>query len=616
MPRTGQIIPEYLQPHVATYINDNTEFQEVVAGATDGVRSIHVFTSGQGRDGVLLPFTSPSDYTDEYGNPNYKLYGQPGYMPYAALSSLQAKAWCMRVMPDDATYSNVIILAKVKVDKTDASNPKLVIQHTALYHTGLKNKDEFNALTDALKKVDPDTDGFRVFPIIGTFCLGRGVYGDMFRVRVSASPQADKDNGYKNYTFEVLSSQNGLKRKELFVGSLYSDALYGQSSVFLEDVVNDTDSGSSRLGIYVCEDSIQDILDIYKTEVDPATTFDVGTFDILTGKTLSAQAIANIVIDNTSTGTIAIDNAAGTTLAGGDDGSFSSSTASDVRESAINEAYIKAFSGDMDRAILSKRRAPAELIYDANYEASVKRALIALILKRYDAFGFIDAGILNNASDAMSWSESMANLGDRIFSKECQHYKIRDPFTGKAIPMTVTYFFAQQLPLHFKQTGNQVPFVGETVAKLSGAMKNSLKPVIDADDMDIKEKLYTNRVNYFECTAENTFVRGVQGTSQMIWSDLSEENNMHVLLEMKRELETLVGSLNYNFAEPEDRQRFTERAERLFSGYQGSKVKTATVYFDMNQWETERSILHCYLAVTYRTLAKRGIIEIDINKRS
>ena len=133
--------------------------------------------------------------------------------------------------------------------------------------------------------------------------------------------------------------------------------------------------------------------------------------------------------------------------------------------------------------------------------------------------------------------------------------------------------------------------------------------------MEIKEELYTNRFNFIECVSEDTYVRAVQGTSQSTWSDLSEENNVAVLLEMKRMLEEFVSSKLYNFAEAADRIRFTEDADRMFSSFRNRKVRSFDVYFDMNAFEEERSILHCYLAVVFRTMAKRGIIEIDINKR-
>ena len=116
--------------------------------------------------------------------------------------------------------------------------------------------------------------------------------------------------------------------------------------------------------------------------------------------------------------------------------------------------------------------------------------------------------------------------------------------------------------------------------------------------------------------AEDNYVRGAQGTSQAVWSDLSEQNNVAVLLEMKRMLEEFVSANLYNFAEAEDRIRFTEDATRMFADFRGNKVNSYEVYFDMNAFEEQRSILHCYLAVVFRIMSKRGIIEIDINKRS
>ena len=132
---------------------------------------------------------------------------------------------------------------------------------------------------------------------------------------------------------------------------------------------------------------------------------------------------------------------------------------------------------------------------------------------------------------------------------------------------------------------------------------------------NVKEEFYKLRLNYYQAVAENKFIRGTQSTSQNIWSDLTEENNMIVLLEMKRKLEDMVAKLTYNLAEPEDRKRFEEDAQRMFATYPGNKIREFAVEFKMSAWEEERSILHCYLSVVFRTMVKRGIIEIDINKR-
>jgi len=612
LPAIGQIIPKYTHPHTETFINDNTVFEEIVSEPESGIRFINVFASAKGRDGVVLKKKTYTDYIEEYGKPNYKLFGQPGYMPYASLRTFQAECNCMRIMPEDAAYANVVILAKVKVDTSVVNSPKLLIRHQAVSLVGLTDAAELSVKVELLKDTDPDEDDWLTYPLFGVYVLGRGIYGNTLRIRMSASPQADIDNGYKNYRFEILDSDGGLVRKELFTGSLFTDALVGSNTLFIEELINDSETGSNKIGFYVSDNSLSEILDMYNTSVAPDANLTLQTFDIITARSMTATTLSDIVISKT-VDDVSLDDVSGILLSGGTDGSFSIDADAGTRETAIDDAYIKAFTEN--KVLLSKRRTPADLILDANYSDDVKRALISFITKRYDAYGFIDGGILETPTDAISWAESMASLSDRVFSKECNHYYIKDPFSGKSIPMTITYFYASQLPLHFKTNGNNIPFQGEKYAKLTGFVKNSLKPVIDADDDDIKEEIYNLKVNYFECIAENTFIRGVQGTSQNVWSDLSEEHNMHVLLELKRKVEALVASKSYNFAEKEDRVEFTEIAERIFSPYRGKKVREIEIYFDMNPFEEERSILHCYMAVIYKTIAKRGIIEIDINKR-
>ena len=53
MPRTGQIIPEWIQPHEAVYINDNTFFEDYTAD-NSGPTFLCVFTSPKGRNQLQL----------------------------------------------------------------------------------------------------------------------------------------------------------------------------------------------------------------------------------------------------------------------------------------------------------------------------------------------------------------------------------------------------------------------------------------------------------------------------------------------------------------------------------------------------------------------------------
>ena len=627
MPRQGQIIPEYLHPHVQTYINDNSIFEDYTASdADDAVRLLCVFASPKGEDSVIKPFTNYTAFLEEYGTPNFNLYGQPQYNAYAALRSGNAKVYCMRIMPETASYANTIISAKVKKDVNANGENIFRVKYVSEPITNLTNRDMVAASIDSIdiNPAEVDDEGYLTIPLVGVFAKGRGNYGNTLRFRITSDVLVDSENDFKNYTFEVLDSANGLVKKEFFRGSMYEAAIYLGESLFLDDVLEDSSNGSSKIASFISRNNFEILYNMYKEHVTDITGQPIGTpvpevtkfteFDFFFGRTKGNTQYKGFVIE---ADTVAFDATDGIALVGGDDAELSATATADIRQAAMDAEFIKAFNGvePYDKTIKSKRRVPCELIMDAGYSLDVKLALASLILKRYDARGILDSGLIYNMNQFRVMKYNLQEIDDRIISKEMQHYKIRDPFSGKIIPVTITYFFAENLPTHYKSFGEQIPFVGSGYAMIDDHIKNSIMPAIDADDLEVKEEIYTSRFNYIECIAENTFVRGCQGTSQTVWSDLSEENNVAVMLDMKRQLEEFVSARLYNFAEEEDRVRFTEDADRMFADYRNKKLRDFNVYFDMNAWEEERSILHCYLAITFRTLAKRGIIEIDINKR-
>lgn len=323
----------------------------------------------------------------------------------------------------------------------------------------------------------------------------------------------------------------------------------------------------------------------------------------------------------------------GVAMEGGHDGSFSSNgtvlnrtdedghpivVTDSIREAAMEAAYLMAFQQGYDKTIGSKRRAPVDLMLDANYPVSVKKAMVALALNRYDAACHLDTNLINNVDDLETmYTQSLSGLNERIVSFDAHMFKTTDPITGKVIPVTITLWLSSKYPQHFNVYGNHTPMAGEEYGLLYGFQKNSIKPVIDADDEEVKELLYDKlHMNYVECIAENTFMRGTQETSQNFWSDLSEENNMLVLLEVKRKIERLAASHRFHWSDPEDLRLFKEDCKEIFSSYQGTKCRTLDIEVSSNAWETTRYITHIYLAIVFRTFQKRAIIEIDVNPRA
>ena len=630
MPRAGQIIPEYTVPHVQTYINDNSIFTEVtdVTAADDSVRLLCVFASGKGEDNVIKKVTSLNQYLEEYGNPNFNLYGQPGYMPYTALLSGYASCYCMRVMPETALYSNVVISALGKSEvvqdpTTGADVTQFTVRFVAEQIVDFSDKDSLLLQIENLETDTPNAEGFIKYPFIAFSSKGRGVYGNNFRVRIVPETSLNDENNFVNYVFQILESENGvLLTKETFTGSLDDDAIVGNSSLLIDDAFNDPSTGSGKVVVATKASNLRALYEAYKTAIESSGTVTVSEFnnsDMLRGMTKDGSNMEGYVIDSVS---VPFDSTTGIAFTGGSDSTLAPNYVpvqpdTATRTDVLNTLYVSAFSGTLDTAINSKRRTPCELILDAGYSENVKSAMVALATKRMDARLILDAGIISSLTAARAWATSpvIQAIDSFVIDKECSHLKIRDPFTGKVVPMTYTYVLANALPRHYRTVGNQIPFVGEDYTLITGHIPNSVRPAIDADDLETKEFLYRNKVNFLECIAEDRYIHGVQNTSQHVSSDLSEGNNVAVLLDMKRELETFVSKKLYNFAEPEDRKRFTEDADELLRPYNVTKVRSFEVHFDMNAFEEERSILHCYLAVVFKTMAKRGIIEIDINKR-
>lgn len=306
----------------------------------------------------------------------------------------------------------------------------------------------------------------------------------------------------------------------------------------------------------------------------------------------------------------------GAPLSGGSDGALGADKTTSEREAALEKAYLKAFNGEFDKTILSKRRAPLVMMLDANYSFNVKSAMVALTLNRGDCTCHLDTGLIQNIADIDTYAISMNAFADRLIVKDCGMWKVIDPITGKIIPVTVTYWLSQKFPNHFYSFGNHTPMAGENYAVVTGYEKNSIRPVIDADDAELKEKIYDEyHMNYIEALDETTYVRGTQNTSQDIISDLSEENNMLVLLEIKRKLERLAASNRYNWSDPDSVRMYKEAAENIFSSYIGTKCQSLDLDISYNDWENLNYIVHVYCSVVFRMFQKISIIEIDVNPR-
>jgi hypothetical protein len=600
-------IPDYDHPFNVTLINDNSALERQGTVLPERVNFLCVFTSGKGRDNKVIKITSQSEFVKEFGKPNILKYGQPGLNAYASITDAYSHAFCMRVMPANATYSNMVIVAKYRI--VDGKMEVKLVRSTEM---ALNNGDHLEDILLQAANNEEDEAGYKAIPLVAMRCLGRGIYGDALRVRLTGIIRKKSAVDYRPYRLEVLDAEDGNNVVEMFEGCLYDHTLNNRS-LLLTDVLDGDNVYSTRIGMYINEDAFEQLFNEYKKMYEdlglecPVANHKL--FDPIYGLNNDRTVIENLVIDNSE---VALDRLDGVPMMGGNDGDFANGI--DLDGELLENLYIKAFSGDLDKTILSPRRVPVKYILDAGYPLAVKRKIVNLAIARYDAFVYLDAGIITTHDEGLIFGEDTADLNYRIVSKGYQHYQIRDPFSGKKVPVTYTYHLANQLAKHIELVGSHVPFVGERYALLTGAVKNTLLPILDEYDEDMKEQLYDLRLNYYEALAENVFARGTQVTAQDLDSDLSEEHNMVMTLEIKDIAEKETISRRYNFAEPTDRALFTQVLAERTKKYR-DVVRNIDVLYSMTAEEEARSVLHCYVEITFKTIAKSSIVEININKR-
>lgn len=340
-----------------------------------------------------------------------------------------------------------------------------------------------------------------------------------------------------------------------------------------------------------------------------------------------------------SEGVVALTDLTGVDMAGGTDGLFDTEAnrESDVTD-AINSAYEYAFDPDeiplekteeyeangwiaaVDRSIYSKTRWPIDLILDANYDYTIKNAIASLCVRRGDCMAGLDlcTGMQTNSDILNRLVFIDSATANRNCFVDAYQMKIRDPISKKIVEVTSTYWMAYAYPTNFDQNnGKHIPLAGGAYGtiEMDELVKSSIYPVFDESmDSSMMEQLADYRVNYAQVNPKNIMIRAMQSTRQDILSALSECNNMFILMDIKRDCETLCGQYSYNFLESTDLSRFNRDAEQLLTKYSQAQVRSIKATFSSTDAEQEQGILHLTIEMSHKRLIKTAIVDIYVNK--
>ena len=362
-------------------------------------------------------------------------------------------------------------------------------------------------------------------------------------------------------------------------------------------------------------------------------------FNKVTVANRSAIYRYQVEASGTSEGVVALTDLTGVDMQGGTDGLFDATkhNASDI-ETAINEAYeyafdpneipnekteeytTKGYMASVDKNIYSKTRYPVDLILDANYAYAIKNAIASLCVKRGDCMAGLDlcTGMATSEDILTRLNLIDSATANRNCFVEGYEMQIRDPISRKIVPVSATYWLAGAYPTNFDQNnGKHIPLAGGSYGtiEMDEMVKNSIFPIFDeAMDSAMMEQLANYRVNYAQINPKSVVIRAMQSTRQDILSALSECNNMFILMDIKRDCETLCGQYSYNFLETTDLSRFNRDAEQLLTKYSQAQVRSITATFSSTDAEQEQGILHLTIELSHKRLIKTAIVDIYVNK--
>lgn len=676
MPRTTQIVPQYSYPHEEVYINDNSA-QSLDDSTSSAViyPYICVFASGKGIDNKLVNIKNLATYRSMFGATNFKKYGQPQLMPEAILSQPNTNVWCMRVMPDDALYANAILSLWYKEDKEkQAFRIKFTVKYMGLdYDTELGEEGMKETLADRDSMIElanrtdgaavdgkyQDAEGYTQVPLGVFTAIGRGAYGQNLRWRIIPNTDYEKEYGVKTYTFEAIDVENGARVAATQIATIVSSTKLSET-VFINDIIDDTDVENLSIHFHIFEENVETLYEAYKAfcldvvKTNPTLDInipDIDEFDPFFGKAVKKQSVrvtpnepfitfTEKLTDDvdksadgydaakfTETDIIAIDDVSGNTLMNGSDGAFANTDVK-KRQDAIDEMYIKAFSGDVDKLILAPRRIRSTSLFDANYSMNVKIALARLALYRASSIVYLDTGIRETLgiTDIKSMETNFAPLDELvedfenfsenwIVSVNAHDYFIKEASTGKRVNVTITYWLALTDATFIQNNNSYTPHTNSN-AVLSGHIKNSLKPAIEENEGDLKEALYEARINYFEAVGENQFERATQSCYVHENSDLLEESNVKALLLWKDILTEEARKNRNRITTPSMRQDFKNELLDKYNYLVGTCFDTMDIKYSSNEYEAQRNIVHMYTEVTFPSISKITLVEIDVNQRA
>jgi hypothetical protein len=338
-----------------------------------------------------------------YGDISFAKHGQP-LLQAARVVDAGGKLYVKRIVADDSRLANIGVVAKVtktQVQKTDnngnelylttsgtettdstAGTPIIIQKATIGYElktitaTGNNLTTFSSAFYSANKHTgnEGDDDQYALFILTD---VGRGVSKKKFRI--TPDYNGTKSSTYVKHLFEVLENNEVI---ESYQFTMTPDITVNSVNFSIENM---TKSNSIQMRCKMFEDEVQAMIDNVAYIIgDESGVY--ASSDILFGCDNKGNSLDKVLLDTT----VDLRNIYGTSLVGGDNGSFGTSP---ISAAEYSSEMVKVFNGTADEDIYNLDNIKLDFVVDANYPALVKRAIEGFVTFREDCYYFRDLGL-------------------------------------------------------------------------------------------------------------------------------------------------------------------------------------------------------------------------------
>ena len=563
------------------------------------------------------------DFFDYYGTPSFTKHGQ-ALIQAANVINAGGYVTMKRIVATDSTLANIGVYAQVtntKKQKTDSNGTPLYTDADTGKETTepsgntpiMENHVQIDYKLAAVSLNGNDVNTFAntfladkqhtneigeddQYPLFIICDNGRGVSNKRFRIYQDTT--TSKPLNYVTYFIDILENGETL---ETISFTMNPDIILKDRNMSIQNSIR---INSKQVRCVFFEDEF----DAFVENVSYLIGDTAGKFkyaDVLFGTDLLGKAYPNITIGTD----VNLSTVYGIQLLNGSNGNFGNRP---INSDEYATELKKAFDGSFSDEIYDLDNNRIDAIFDANYPATVKRAIEELVNFREDCMFFRDLGIGARSVEEIKLRDE-DNTHSRFCATYCNSYDIYDPYTKKQITVTVMYHLAQLFVRHFIN-GRIRPFCGQKydiVIPNEDVVPGTLNFYPKhTPQLDQKVEMDDLRINYLSYYEGDILTMNSEYTSQTEYTQLSWINNVLGVQELIKAIRALCPKIRYTFLDGEDLSKYKKDVQNTVIDKYADRFQSCTIEYVSDALYDSNKVIYAVIKVKFRNFIQTEIFKI------